>query len=100
MAVETRMDAAEAVEAATPPVNVTMSTMYLFIPTIPDANPEEIEQRFKYSTLTKNKGGADYERMCVAREEIFRNAIAINSTFVEGNHGHLGSVSNPALYHT
>ena len=38
--------------------------------------------------------------MCVVREELFRNAIAINSTFVGKRHGHLGSVQQPAFYHT
>ena len=59
MAVETRTDAAAAGVAATTPVNVTMSTMDLFIPTIPEANPEGIEQRFKYSTLKKIEGELD-----------------------------------------
>ena len=57
MAVETRTDAAAAEASATPPVNVTVSAMDSFIPTIPDANPEGIERRFKYSTLTKIEGG-------------------------------------------
>ena len=43
MAVETGTDAAAAGAAAGPPLNVTMSAMDSFIPTIPDANPEEIE---------------------------------------------------------
>ena len=94
------MDVATAGAAETPPVNVTLSAMESFIPTIPDAIPKGIKRRFKYSTLTKIEGGADYKQMCIAREELFRNVIAINSTFGGGNHGHLGSVSKPALYHT
>ena len=37
--------------------------------------------------------------MCISRGELFRNAIAIKSTFGGGKHGHLESVSKPALYH-
>ena len=81
MAVETRTDAAAAEASATPPVNVTMSAMDLFIPTIPDANPEGIEQRFKYSTLKNIEGDPDYEQMCITCKEISRNSIAIKSTF-------------------
>ena len=68
MAVETRTYVAAVGAAATPPVNVTMSAMDLFIPTIPNANPKGIEQRLKYSALTKIEGEADYEQMCIARE--------------------------------
>ena len=100
MAVETRTDAAAAETAATPPVNATLSAMDLFILTTPDANPKGIERQFKYSTLTNIQGWEDYERMCIAHEELFRKVIAIKSTFGGGNHGHIGSVSNPELYHT
>ena len=77
-----------------------MSAIDLFIPIIPNNNPEGIKRRFKYSTLTKIEGEPDYERMCIVREEIFRIAIAIKSTFRGVKHGHLGSVSKPPLYHT
>ena len=38
--------------------------------------------------------------MCIVREELFRNAIAIKSTFGGRKHGHLGSVQRPAVYQT
>ena len=38
--------------------------------------------------------------MCVVRKELFRNAIAIKSTFGGKKHGHLGSLQRPAVYHT
>ena len=38
--------------------------------------------------------------MCVVREELFRNAITIKSTFGGKKHGHLGSVQPTAVYHT
>ena len=37
--------------------------------------------------------------MCVVREELFRNAIAIKSTFGGKKHVHLGSVQRPVVYH-
>ena len=100
MAVETRTDAAAAEASATPPVNVTVSAMDSFIPTIPDANPEGIKQGFKYSTLTKIEGVPDYEQMCIVHKKLCRNSIAINSMFGGGKHGRIGSVSNQTLYHT
>ena len=71
-----------------------------FIPTIPDTNPKGIERRFKYSSLTKIEGEPEYEQMCLVREELCRNAIAIKSSFGGGKHGHLGSVTKPSLYLT
>ena len=100
MTVDNRTDAVAAGAGSTPPVNVTVCAMDLFVPTIPDANPEGIERRFKYSTLKKIEGERDYKRMCIVREELCRKSIVINSTFRGGKHGHLGSVSKPALYHT
>ena len=38
--------------------------------------------------------------MCVVRGELFRNAIAINSTFGGKKHGHFVSVQRPAVYCT
>ena len=51
-------------------------------------------------TLTKIEYKPDYEQMCIVREELFRNAIVINSTFGGGKHGHIGSVQRPAVYQT
>ena len=82
------------------PANATVSAMDTFIPTIHDAKPDDIERRFKYSALTKIEGEPDYEQMCVVHKEIFRNAISIRSIFGGGEHGHLRSVSKPALYQT
>ena len=36
--------------------------------------------------------------MCIVREELFRNAIAIKSTSGGKKHGHLRSVQQPAVY--
>ena len=59
---------------------------------IPNPKLDEIERRFKHPTLSTIENEPDYEQMCVVREELFRNAIAINSTFGGKIHGHLGSV--------
>ena len=82
------------------PANVTVSVMDTFIPTIPEANPDNIDRRFKYSTLTKIEGEPDYEQVHIMQEKIFCNSIAIRSIFGGGKHGHLRSISKLRLYHT
>ena len=77
-----------------------VSAMDTYVPIIPDPKPEDIKQRFKHPTLTKIEDEPDYEQICIVREELFRNAIAINSTFSRKKHGHLGSVQWPAVYQT
>ena len=74
--------------------------MDTFIPTIPEANPEGIERRFKYDSLTKIEGEPTYDQMYIVREELCRKVIAIKSSFGGGKHGHLGSVIKPAVYLT
>ena len=82
------------------PAPVYVSAMDTYVPIIPDPKPDDNERRFKHPTLTKIEGEPDYEQMCIVREEIFRNAIAIKSTFGGRKHGHLGSVQQPAVYQT
>ena len=67
---------------------------------IPDLNPDDTDRRFKHPTLTKIEDEPNYDQMCIVREELFRNAIAIKSTFGGRKHGHLGSVQQPAVYQT
>ena len=74
--------------------------MDTYLPIIPDPKPDDIKRRFKHPTLSIIEDDPDYEQMCVVREELFRNAIAINSTFGGKRHGHLGSVQRSAVYHT
>ena len=74
--------------------------MDTYVPIIPDLKPDDIERRFKYPTLTTIENEPDYEQMCIVREELFCNAIAIKSTFGEKKNGHLESVQQPAVYHT
>ena len=77
-----------------------VSSMDTYVPIIPDPKPDEIERCFKHPTLTKIEDEPDYKQMCIVREELFRNAIAIKSTFRGRKHGHLGSVQRPAVYQT
>ena len=81
------------------PASFYASAMDTYMPIIPDPKPDNIERRFKHPTLTTIKNEPDYEQMCVVREELFRNAIVIKSTFGGKIHGHLGSVQQPAVYH-
>ena len=82
------------------PAPVYASAMDTYVPIIPDPKPDDIERRFKHITLITIENEPDYEQMCVVREELFRNAIAIKSTFGGKKHVHLGSVQQPAVYHT
>ena len=87
-------------EPAPEPAPVYVSAMYTYMPIIPNPKPDDIEQRFKHPTLTKIKDEPNYEQMCIVCEELFRNAIAIKSSFGGKKHGHLGSVQQPAVYET
>ena len=82
------------------PATVYASSMDTYMPIILNPKPDDIEQRFKHPTLTTIEDEPDYEQMCVVSEELFRNAIAIKSTFGGKKHSHLGSVQWPAVYHT
>ena len=74
--------------------------MDTYVPIIPDPKPDDIKRRFKHTTLTTIENKPDYDQMYIVREELFRNAIAIKSTFKGKRHGHLGSVQRHAVYHT
>ena len=77
-----------------------VSAMDIYMTIISDPKPGNIERRFKHPTLNTIDNEPDYEQMCIVRKELFRNAIAINSTFGGNKQGHLGSVQRPAVYHT
>ena len=74
--------------------------MDTYVPVIPDPKPDDIERRFKHTTLSTIENKPDYKQMCVVRKELFCNAIAINYMFGGEIHGHLGYVQQPAIYHT
>ena len=82
------------------PTPVYASAMDTYMPIMPEPKPDDIERRFKHPTLTTIENKPNYEQMCIVREELFRNAIAIKYTFGGKKHGHLGSVQQPAGYHT
>ena len=63
------------------PAPVYDLAMDTYMPIIPNLKPDNIEQRFKHPTVTMIENEPDYKQMCVVREELFRNAIAIKSTF-------------------
>ena len=82
------------------PAPMYVSSMGTYMPIIPNLKPDNTEQRFKHSTLTKIEDEPNYKKMCIICEELFRNAIVIKSTFGGRKHGHLGSVQRPAVYQT
>ena len=82
------------------PAPVYVSAMDTYVPIIPDPKPDDIDRRFKHPTLTKIEDKPNYKQMCIVREELFCDAIAIKSTFGGRKHGHLRSVQQPAVYQT
>ena len=90
--------AAPAVTVA--PTAVTVSVMDTLIPQVPEVSAEDILARFKTTTLTRIEGEPAYTDMDEIRDKLYRNAMAIKSPFGGGQHGHLGMIMNPILYHT
>ena len=76
---------------------VYASAMDTYVPIIPNLKPDDIERRFKHPTLTTIENEPDYKQMCIVREELFRNVIAIKSTFGGKKYGHLGSVQRTSV---
>ena len=50
------------------------------VPTITDVTADNIERKMPYTTLMKCEDAPTYSTMSTIREEMFRNAIAVNST--------------------
>ena len=75
-----------------------VSIMDTVVPTIPDITSDNIERKMPYPTLTKCEDALTYSTMGPTREEMFRNSIAVKSTFGGGRHGHYGSLQKPATY--
>ena len=78
------------------PTTITVSIMDMVVPTIPEVTADNIELKMSYPTLTKCEDAPTYSTMSTICEEIFRNAIAVKSTFRGGKHGHYDSLQNPA----
>ena len=68
------------------------------VPSIPKIKPNDVKLFFPYQQLTKIEGEPGYEKMCVVREEIYRNALSIKSSFGGGKRGHKILVKNPTIY--
>ena len=85
--------------ATTPdPQIVQVSLLDTYVPSIPKIKPDDVKLRFLYQQLTKIEGEPEYEKMCVVRELIYRNALSIKSSFGGGKLGHKGSVKKPTVY--
>ena len=87
-----------ATATAPAPQIVQVSLMDTYVPSIPKIKPDNVKLRFPYKQLTTIKGEPEYEQMCVAREEIYRNALSIKLSFGGGKHGHKGLVTKPTIY--
>ena len=87
-------------EAATAsaPQNIQVSLMDTCVPSIPDIKPGDVKLRFPYQQLTKIEGEPEYEKMCIVREEIYRNALSIKSSFCVAKRGHNASVTKLTIY--
>ena len=68
------------------------------MPSIPEIKPDDVKLRFPYQKFTKIKGEPEYEQMCVVREEIYCNALSINSSFGGGKRRHKVLVKKPIIY--
>ena len=79
-------------------MTVTVSIMDMVLPTIPDVTSDDIERKMPYTTLTKYEDAPTYSMMSKIREEMFRNAISVKSTFGGGKNGHYGSLQKPTAY--
>ena len=53
--------------------------------TIPEITVDDIEHKMPYSTLTKCKDAPTYSTVSTICKEMFRNAIAVKSTFGVGS---------------
>ena len=86
-----------AAATATAPQIVQVSLVDTYMPSILDINPDDVKLRFPYQKLTKIESDPEYEQMCVVCEEIYRNALSINSSFVGVKRSHKKSATNPVI---
>ena len=93
----TRLGMAETATAPAPQI-VQVSLVDTYVPVIPEIKPDDVKLRFPYQQLTKIEGDPEYKQMCVVREEIYRSALSINSSFGGGKCGHKGLVTKPTIY--
>jgi len=84
----------------TPPASNATSAIDAFIPTIPDVNADDITKQMPHSRLTKLDNEPTYDQFYVVREELYRNALAIESTLGGGDSGHLGVAMDGTAFTT
>ena len=72
--------------------------METYVLVIPEIKSDDTKLRFPYQQLTKIEGELEYKQMCVVREEIYRNALSLKSSFGGGKSRHKGSVTKPKIY--
>ena len=87
-----------ATTATTPALQIVqVSLMDIYVPVIPEIKLDNVKLRFLYQQPTKIECEPEYEQMCVVREEIYRNALSMKSSFSREKRGHKGSVTNPTI---
>ena len=87
--------------APAPIVNVNkISAIDSFVPTIPRVNEDDLTTQMPHSRLTKLEDEPTYEQFYIVREELYRNALAIESTLGGGDSGHLGVAMDGAAFTT
>ena len=84
--------AEDAAAMATNTLNVTISVMDSFIPTIPEVSMDDIEGKFPHKVLTKIEGQPTYAGFFKLREEIYQNALTSKLLVGGATYGHLGVV--------
>ena len=87
-----------ATATAPAPEIVQVSLMNIYMPSIPEINPNDVKLRFPYQQLTKLEDEPEYKQMCVVQEEIYRTALSIKSSFGGGKCRHRGLVKNLTIY--
>ena len=102
MASAARSTRASANAPPAPPVVTvnTISAIDSYIPNIPDVNADDITTQMPHSRLTKLDDEPTYDQFYIVREELYRNALAIESTLGGGDSGHLGVAMDGAAFTT
>ena len=68
------------------------------IPCIPDVNDDDVKAKFPIQVLTKIEGEPTYAGFFQLREELTQNAVAVESPFGGGQHGHWGCIADAGPY--
>ena len=79
-------------------VTTTTTTMDNYIPRIPEVHAEDIQTKFPHPTLPKIDEEPTYEAIFELQEQANQNALAIESPFGGGQHGHWGTIVDVAIF--